>query len=84
MELSEGRVYGARYYTVHPVLNSNYGHSDRWNDMMTWVINNFGPCTAPIWGADCAPQPMQRWYVNNAKFWFRNEKDLLLFILKWS
>jgi len=73
LELSEGRVYGARYLTVHP---SNGSH---WNDMMEWCINNFGPSAVDgIW------TPGMRWYANNSKFWFRNQKDLTMFILRWS
>lgn len=71
--LSEGRVYGARYLTVHP---SNGLH---WNEMMAWMIEQFGPSSHDgVW------TPSMRWYANNAKFWFRNEKDLAWFMLRWS
>jgi hypothetical protein len=73
LELKEGRVYGARYLTVHP---SNGWH---WNEMMEWMITTFGPTAHDgVW------TPNMRWYANNAKFWFRNEKDLTLFLLRWS
>jgi hypothetical protein len=73
LELSEGRVYGSRYLTVHP---SNGWH---WNEMMEWMIATFGPTAHDgVW------TPNMRWYANNAKFWFRNEKDLTMFILRWS
>lgn len=73
LTLSEGRVYGARYLTVHP------GNGARWNEMMTWMIETFGPSACDgVW------TPGMRWYANNAKFWFRNEQDLTMFILKWS
>ena len=73
LELDEGRVYGARYLTVHP---SNGWH---WNEMMEWMIEQFGPSAHDgVW------TPGMRWYANNAKFWFRNEKDLTLFILRWA
>jgi hypothetical protein len=72
-ELSEGRVYGARYLTVHP---SNGFH---WNEMMAWMVSTFGPTAEDgIWTPD------QRWYANNAKFWFRDAKDLEWFLLKWK
>jgi hypothetical protein len=71
--ISEGTVYGARYLTVHP---SNGRH---WNEMMDWMVKTFGP------GAhDGVLTPDMRWYANNAKFWFRDEKDRTMFILKWS
>jgi hypothetical protein len=73
LELDEGRVYGARYLTVHP---SNSWH---WNEMMDWMVETFGPTAHDgVW------TPNMRWYANNAKFWFRNEKDLNWFILRWS
>lgn len=73
LELSEGRVYGARYLTVHP---SNSWH---WNEMMAWMVETFGPTAHDgVW------TPNMRWYANNAKFWFRNEKDLTMFLLRWS
>jgi hypothetical protein len=73
VELSEGRVYGARYLTVHP---NNGWH---WNEMMAWMIDTFGPSAKDgVW------TPNMRWYANNAKFWFRNEKDRTMFILRWS
>jgi hypothetical protein len=73
LELKEGRVYGARYLTVHP---SNGWH---WNEMMEWMVATFGPTAHDgVW------TPNMRWYANNAKFWFRNEKDLTLFLLRWS
>lgn len=73
LELSEGRVYGSRYLTVHPTNGS------KWNEMMDWMVKTFGPSACDgVW------TPNMRWYANNAKFWFRNEKDLTLFILRWS
>jgi hypothetical protein len=73
LELNEGRVYGSRYLTVHP---SNSWH---WNDMMAWMVDTFGPTAHDgVW------TPSMRWYANNAKFWFRNEADQLLFVLRWS
>jgi len=73
LEVSEGRVYGARYLTVHPT------NGDKWNDMMSWMVETFGPTAHDgVW------TPNMRWYANNAKFWFRNKKDLAWFMLKWS
>jgi hypothetical protein len=73
LELSEGRVYGARYLTVHP---TNGWH---WNEMMEWIVTTFGPTAHDgVW------TPNMRWYANNSKFWFREEKDLTMFILRWS
>lgn len=73
LELSEGRVYGARYLTVHP------GNGWHWNEMMDWMVTTFGPSAVDgVW------TPNMRWYANNAKFWFRKEEDLTMFILRWA
>lgn len=83
IERSEGRVFGARYWTVHPVISwdlaGDWGNIDSWNKMMEWMVETFGP-TAD----DGVFTPGQRWYANNAKFWFRNEEDLLVFLLRWQ
>ncbi len=85
MELTqdEGRVYGARYYTVQPVPSWDFYHTqagvDRWNDMVVWCVETYGPSSVDgVW------TPGMRWYVNNAKFWFRNKDDMAYFILRWS
>lgn len=76
--LSEGRVYGAIYHCVQPIG----GH---WFDMEAWCHQTYGPSsTSPIWGEARAPEPAERWYMNNRTFWFRDEKDRTIFILKWS
>ena len=76
LKLTEGTVYGARYYCVEPVGGS-------WFEMEVWCRETFGNDTSPIWGTDKAPEPEQRWYMNNRKFWFREEKDRMIFVLKW-
>ena len=73
LQLSEGRVHGARYLTVHP------NNGSRWNEMMAWMVSTFGPSAEDgIW------TPNMRWYANNSKFWFREEKDITMFILRWT
>jgi hypothetical protein len=74
--LSEGTVYGARYYTAEPIGGS-------WPEMEAWCYQTFGDDTKPIWGESKAPEPAQRWYKNNRKFWFRSEADRTMFVLKW-
>ncbi len=47
-------------------------------DIENWCINNFGP--HPM-----NPDAWCRWYrYSTRKFYFRDEKDYLLFLLKWS
>ena len=70
---SQGHVYGDEYHGVHPVTGS------QWHDMMQWIVDTFGPSAIDgVW------TPNMRWYANNAKFWFRNEKDLTMFVLRWA
>lgn len=73
LELDEGRIYGARYLTVHP------NNSWHWNEMMAWTVEQFGPTAHDgVW------TPGMRWYANNAKFWFREAKDRDWFVMRWS
>ena len=72
-ELSEGTVYGKKYLTVHP----NSG--TKWDAMLEWCVGTLGPSAKDgVWTPD------QRWYANNAKFWFRDKKDLEWFMLRWA
>ena len=74
LEYGTGKVFGHDYHTVAP-MNAE----GKWRDMMEWMIRTFGP-TAKY---ELRPAD-QRWYVNNAKFWFRDAKDRDWFVLRWS
>lgn len=70
----EGRWSGARYHVAVPLDAGAV-----WPDMLEWVVNTFGPTAQDgIW------TPGQRWYCNNARFYFRNEQDLTAFLLRWQ
>jgi hypothetical protein len=74
LEYSTGTVYGQEYLTVAPMNAEGL-----WPDMMSWMVTTFGPSAKDgVW------IPNQRWYVNNAKFWFRDQKDRDWFVLRWS
>jgi hypothetical protein len=76
---SEGKVYGSRYYCIEPV-------GGNWREMEDWCIKNYGSSTGSIWAEQVdksVPQPGERWYGNNRKFWFRSEADRTMFIMKW-
>lgn len=75
--LSEGTVYNDKYYCVEPIGGS-------WVDMEAWCYNTFGSSGEHIWGERMAPKPAERWYLNNRKFWFRDQQDRVMFILKWQ
>jgi hypothetical protein len=74
--LSEGRVRGARYYCVEPV-------GGNWREMEAWCFKQFGDVGNNIGWAESENPVCHRWYMNNRKFWFRNEADRTMFILKW-
>ena len=76
LKLTEGTVYGSRYYCVEPVGGS-------WIEMQEWCLNQFGNSGKHIWGSNEVPAPQERWYMNNRKFWFRDEQDRLMFVMKW-
>jgi hypothetical protein len=74
--LNEGSVYGSRYYTAEPI-------GGNWLEMESWCLETYGSLNHPIWGENQIPEPAQRWYMNNRKFWFKNESDRIMFVLKW-
>jgi hypothetical protein len=78
--LGSGTVYGINYRTIAPPM-----FNGKWQSMAVWCEETFGPSTGSIWAESAnTPKPHERWYQNNAKFWFREEKDLTLFILRWT
>jgi len=58
-------------YWVKPC---NYSRKE-WDDMGVWMITTFGNGD---WMMDGL------WVGSDRKYWFRNEADRTLFILKWS
>jgi hypothetical protein len=82
LELSEGRIFGARYYTAKPILDwwvPGVLNGPNWQNMLEWCVETYGPTPEDgVW------TPSGRWYANNAKFWFREKKDLEWFMLKWQ
>jgi hypothetical protein len=82
LEQGESRVSGARYYTVKPVFEHDalYGfNATTWRELTEWCVETYGPTPVDgIW------TPGARWYANNAKFWFRNDEDRTIFMLRWA
>jgi hypothetical protein len=72
-EFSERAVHGETYSVVEPI-----GHIP-WEEMTQWCNETLGPTADDgVWTANV------RWYVNNSKFWFRDERDRTMFVLKWA
>ena len=82
---SPGTVYGLRYHTVEPRNLEWQETRNMWEDMMLWCFNQFGE-TGDLWREtkNLTLEPNQRWYANDRKFWFLNEADLLMFVLRWA
>jgi hypothetical protein len=84
MKISTGTVYDQTYHTVKPpsrfLTPTPDGWYDKlWADMEDWCTETFGDTPKDgVWTPD------SRWYMNNRKFWFKDEADLLLFTLRWS
>ena len=75
--LSENRVHGARYYCAEPV-------GGNWREMEAWCFEQFGDVGNNIGWDESETPTCHRWYMNNRKFWFRNDRDRMVFILKWQ
>lgn len=81
LELSEGAVYGEQYWTVMPLFPAHAPtwFKTEWDEMLTWCVSTFGPTPEDgVW------TPAARWYVNSAKFWFKDAADRDWFVLRWS
>jgi hypothetical protein len=82
---STGTVYGVLYYTVEPKNLEWHASRKMWDDMMLWCRGQFGE-TGSLWkeSKNLSHEPNRRWYANNSKFWFQNQKDQSWFLLKWG
>ena len=85
LDCSIGTIYGLRYYTVEPKNLEWQETRAMWEDMMLWCQSQFGE-TGSLWREtkNLTPEPNQRWYANDRKFWFRDEADRTMFLLRWS
>ena len=71
---------GEPYYMVSIERDPIWLNRELWNKMDDWCWDNFGPRSIRHdW-----PTNKDRWFTNNRAFWFKNEADRTMFILKWS
>lgn len=77
--LSQGTVYGIQYHCVEP-------RGIPWQEMEHWALKQYGP-PGSIWDirrpSSPSPRPNCRYYMNDSKFWFKDQQDLVVFLLKW-
>jgi hypothetical protein len=80
IKVSTGKIYGQPYHTLQPIGGS-------WKEMENWCTETFGPGSTDLWEGSRnshVPNPGERWYMNNSKFWFRDVKDRDWFIMRWN
>ena len=70
---------GTKYHCVHIQLMYWLDATHTWSEMQEWCKELFGPQGDP-WQEHSGA----RWYYNDSKFWFREERDRTLFMLRWS
>jgi hypothetical protein len=73
---STGQVFGKRYYTIEPV-------GGNWLAMESWCTEMFGG-SSNVWDTFKESDKLGRWYMNDRKFWFLNEKDRDWFVIRWN
>ena len=74
LELTEGTVFGQKYYCVEP--QGWIWREFEWKDMVAW-------CEATMEREPDTITPNLRWYVNGGQFWFRDEADRTMFVMRW-
>ena len=74
LELSEGTVFGQKYYCVEPL--GWIWREFEFKDMQAW-------CEATMGREPDSITPNLRWYVSGGQFWFRDEADRTMFALRW-
>lgn len=78
-KLDETRWHGCRYIVVEPELDYSYPNGEnRWQSMDWWCRESFGPA-GDVW-----ENKVDRYYVNGGKFYFRDDRDINLFMLRWA
>lgn len=71
-----GTVFGKRYHTVEPI-------GGNWFDMEVWCTRTFGQ-PSNVFDAFKESDKLGRWYMNDRKFWFLEEKDRDWFVIRWN
>ena len=69
--------HGDTYYYVKPEGWTVLIDKLPWDNMIQYCVDTFGPSEG-IW------VPGERWYVNSARFYFKNPSDRTLFLLRWQ
>lgn len=83
-------VGGLNIGSDHELRPMKTGKASGWGQEYTWVELEAGPDTPPDLGKEALEwccttmgRPGQRWFEKKMKFYFKSEKDLSMFILRW-
>lgn len=74
-QVEETRWHGCKYYAVGIKDNEFWGSI---TPIIEWTSETFGPA-GDVWSDQA-----ERYYMNSGKFFFRNESDVALFVMRWS
>lgn len=71
MQTGKAKGWGMEYHWVELPVTEQNKHMDRTTPARDWCFEHYGKSGA-------------RWFEKQQKFYFRNEKDMTMFILRWS
>jgi hypothetical protein len=67
------------YHTVEP---ADYGPWESIGNILDWAADTFGKPGDP-WDREW-DSTGERYFINGGKFFFRDRRDLTMFVLRWS
>jgi len=73
--VNQGTVLGHAYHTIQPI-----GYD--WMEIETWAYQVYGD-RGSVWHIR-EEGGLARWYMNSGKFWFRDQRDVTTFLLRWA
>jgi hypothetical protein len=76
-ECAEEAYHDTVFYTVKPIGWLMMTSTPSWDEMIQYCITTFGPSEG-IWVKG------ERWYVNSARFYFRDSRDRTAFLLRFA
>jgi hypothetical protein len=75
--LTTDQIWWDEMWNNTPQLETGYADNQpKWQAMSVWMTNTMGNSN---WSVEHA-----RWVGSDRKYWFRDERDRTLFLLKWS
>ena len=83
------RTGNSSYFRMNTINNREYYsilvHSDNHKEILKWTKDTYGePGVLYLGQLPSVPEVHTRWYNFVNWFYFRDELDLMMFILRWS